>query len=705
MSRTVRILLFGLLAVPAPGVPAQDPAATTVTVETSTAARRKIRLAQEYLKREDWSDAVSLLRRTLDDHAGDLVQVGPGRFLETSSRINRLLVRMPPAALVVYREQVDPQARRWFESGRSENDTAAVSRILAEAYPSRWADDALWWLGERAWQANRPRRAARYWQQLLPPIKPTKPTAPPRWLEPGGRLGFPDSRHPEADVRVRLVLCHCLAGRIDLARIEWTRLKRRLPDARGTLAGRRGNLVALLADWIARPELWNNVSPPDPHITFGVTIDRNGNDADPVDPGAPLWHAGIDQSLAAGPAHLTDRHPVVVDDLLFVANSFGIYAWNLKTGRPAWPANTATDAEASPHLVYPPAPAGPPVRAARRRTGRIVTSLAVAGGRLYARIGSPVTARAAREPRPLDHELVALDVSGGEGRVVLQVNPTVIPVNDSRGRWSFDGAPLVVEDRLFITTRRGHPQAEMGIACLDTDSGQLVWHRRLAAAVTAADQATNIVTHNLLASSNGQLIYSGDTGVVARLDPATGSVAWITAVDPPAGPGPFCSLPDPDSNLVLVRSAHDGLAALDIEDGRTAWTRRLPGRIDHLLAVRNGRAIISGHSLWALDITSGRIAWQRLAREQHQHGHGRGLVASRIVYWPTRERLHILDLASGHPLRQPVRLDVRGCRGGNLLMSPRGLVICGDGQVTVLGLYGGLLPNHQFDKLTGPPRR
>ena len=79
MSRTVRMLLFGLLAVPAPGVPAQDPnTTTTVSVGTSTAARRKIRLAQEYLKREDWSDAVSLLRRTLDDHTGDLVQVGPG---------------------------------------------------------------------------------------------------------------------------------------------------------------------------------------------------------------------------------------------------------------------------------------------------------------------------------------------------------------------------------------------------------------------------------------------------------------------------------------------------------------------------------------------------------------------------------------------------------------------------------------------------
>ena len=704
MNRSARMLLLGLLTIPAPGVLAQGGAAPTVTVETSTTARRKIRLAEVYLERQDWSDAISLLRRTLDDHAGDLVQVSPGRFLETSSRINRLLVRMPPAALAVYREQVDPQARRWFESGRSENDTAVVSRILVEAYPSRWTDDALWWLGEQAWKTNRPRRAARYWQQLLPPARPAdSPTT--RRLEAGGRLGFPDSRHPEADVRTRLVLCHCLAGRLDLARIEWSRLKRRFPDARGTLAGQRGNLVALLADWIARPELWNNLSSPAPHITFGGAIDRNGNDAEPVDPGAPLWHASFDESLAAGPSHLTDRHPVIVDNLLFVASSFGVYGWNLKTGQPAWPADTATGTAASAHLVYPPGPAGPPVRAARQRSGHIVTSLVVAGERLYARVGSPVTAQAAREPRPLHHELVALDISGGEGRVVLQVSPTVIPVNDSRGRWSFDGTPLVLNDRLFVTTRRGHPQAELGIASLDADSGQLAWHRRLASAVTAADQTTNIVTHNLLASSNGQLLYSGDTGVVARLDPATGSVAWITSLDPPTGSGPFCTLADPDSDLLLVRTANDRLSALDFGDGHVAWSRRLPGRIDHLLGIRNGRAIVSGHSLWALNISSGRIAWQRLAREQHQHGLGRGLVASGIVYWPTRERLHLLDLDSGQPLRQPVRLDVRGCRGGNLVLSPRGLVICGENRVTVLGLHGGLLPNHQFDNPASLPRR
>lgn len=698
MNRTVGLLALIISLAPASGPALAQPLTKTktitltVTVETSTAARRKVRLAQEYLRRSDWADAVSLLRRTLDDHSDHLVEVEPGRYLRTSSLVNRLLVDMPPAGLAIYRSQVDPQARRWFEAGTAENDPAAVSRILDEAYASRFADDALWWLGEQAWQANRPRTAARYWRQLVPRSK--TPKNPNR----NRRLGFPDSRHPEPLVRARLVLCHCLCGQLERARLEWTELKRRHPDARGTLAGKRGILVNLLADWLARPELWPRPSAASTHATFGGTTQRNGSETTPIDPGAPLWQTRIDDSLCATVSQHTDRHPVVLDNLLFVADSFGIHAWNLETGLPAWSTDTA------PLPLYPPGPPATPVRAAQPLSGRVATSLSISGGRLYARIGSPVTAAAAREPRPLFHELVALDVANGEGRLVLKVEPDVISLDDARGGWSFDGPPLAIGSRLFVTTRRGHPQAEVGVACLDADSGTQLWHQRLAAVVTNAEQSHNVVTHNLLAASDGRLIYCGDTGVVARLDSATGSVAWISILEPPTGPGLCCSLPDDDSGLVLVRNGTQGLTALDIEDGHTAWSRRLPGGIQYLLAVRDGRAIVSGRSIFALDVHSGRIAWQRLARQQHRFGRGRGLVAQGVVYWPTRELLHLLELDSGQPLRQPVRLDVRACQGGNLLLSQHKLVICGDGQITVLGPFAGLLPKPRFDNSTSPAR-
>ena len=702
MSRLVRPpllgMLLGLLLFPTATVPAQSP---VITVQASATARRKIRLAREYLRRSDWSNAISLLNRVRTDHPDELVEVNPGQFLDTTLLVQHLLVDMPPAGLAIYRDQVDPQARRWFEAGRAAKDPAAVSRVLRDAYASRWADDALWWLGEQAWQANRPQRAARYWRQLLPPSR--VPPGDDQPDTPGSplaiqRLNFPDSQHPGAQVRARLVLCHCLAGQIERARVEWNELKQRHPDARGTLAGRTGTLVSLLSEWLARPEVWPGPAADSDHVTFAGRPERNGIRTAPVDPAAPLWHARIDNSLTAGLSRHTDRHPVVYRNLVFAADSFGLHAWTLDTGQPAW--STATGRTS----LYPPPPVHPPVRATRQRTGRVSTSLTVASGRLYARIGSPVTAATGGEPRRLTHELIALDVADGQGQLVTRFDPDAISSNDTRGGWSFDGAPVVIGDRLYVCTRRGHPRCEIGVVCLDADSGEQHWHRRLASAVTAIDPSANVVTHNLLAISDGRLIYSGDTGVVARLDTASGSTAWITALDPPAGPGPFCCLPDKDSGLLLARSGRQELVALDIQNGQPAWSRQLDGGIEHLLAIQKGRAIVSGNSLWALDVHTGRIEWKRLSQEQHQFGHGRGLVASNIIYWPTRELLHVVDLKSGQPLRQPVRLDVRGCQGGNLLITQHKLVLCGNGQLTVLGRFGGSLSAPRFDNVTNPAR-
>ncbi|MBQ16724.1 MAG: hypothetical protein CMJ65_06320 [Planctomycetaceae bacterium] len=680
VERATLLICLGLLVLP-------DPAAAQlgVTVETSTAARRKLRLVDEYLRREAWAEAVSFLRQTLEQHAGELVEVAAGRYLDTTAQVNRMLVNMPPQALTIYREAVDPQARRWFESGRTNNDPLAVSRLLKNAYASRWTDEALWWLGQAAWQANRPRHAAGYWRQLLP----TDPDVNPIQRS----LRFPDSRHAEADVRARLVLCHCLDGRLDLARAEWVRLKRRNPDARGSLAGRKGRLVELVARWLEQPGLWPAPPAATPHTTFGGSPERNGTTIAALDPAAPLWQARLDDSLSAGRSVHTDRFPVAWGDRLFVADSFGIRGWKLASGQPAWAANnTRTDR----HVLFPSPPYGVPVRAARQRAGRVCTSLCVAGGRLYARIGSAVTAQSAQEPRPLFHELVGLDLEQGEGRLVLQLDTTKLPGDDSRGTWSFDGAPLVIGEKLYVTTRRGHPQAELGVSCFDTASGQVDWHRRLAVAVTRTDETLNVVTHNLLAHVDDHLVYSGDSGVVASLEIASGTIDWVTAFDPPGGPGPFCGLPAPASELILVRTGPESLAAVDLHDGHTVWKRQLPGGVEHLLALREGLAIVSGHSLWALNISTGQLAWHRLAGETHQHGHGRGLVAGTVVYWPTREQLMLLDLRSGRPLRQPVQLDFRGCTGGNLLLSPRGLVVCGGGRLTVLGQFAGHRPDSSF---------
>lgn len=648
-----------------------------VTVETSNAARQKLRLVDEYLANESWDEAVALLQQTLDDHATSLVALSPTRFLNVTGRVNRLLVTLPPAGLAVYRRGIDPRARRWFETGRDERDESSLRRIVREAFASRWCDEALWLLGQRAWEADRPRAAAGYWRQLLP-AEDAGPNS-----RPAGRPRFPGSVHAPAELRARLVLCHCLEGRLDLARDEWNLLKQRHPESRGRIAGEQGVLVDLLEKWLTRPGAWQVAGPPAEHATLGGTPLRNGIDAVPFDPGAALWQIHFDGQHTAARPTATDRFPVVVGDRIFVADSFAVRGFRLDDGQPAWPRDGSTDG-----VLYP-VPSGVPVRAALPRSGRIITSLCASDGRLFARIGSPVTATAAREPRPVFHELVGLDIRTGEGKLTLQIETAALPETGDQPRWSFDGPPVVSAGRLWVATRRGHPQVQLGVACFDTASGKRIWHRQLGAAATDVDESLNVVTHNVLSLADGTLFYSGDLGVTAALDANIGTIRWLHVHTAPEHTGPHACLPDPASGLVFLCTGTASIVALDSADGSPRWQRSLPGGIRHLLGVRGGLLVASGRSLWALRTASGRVAWQRLARQTHQQTSGRGLVTAHVVFWPTRDLLHLLDLATGRPRRQPLRLDIRGCSGGNLLLSKNRLVISANGQLTVLGPFAG----------------
>tara|TARA_B100000029_G_scaffold464152_1_gene497937 strand:- start:1822 stop:3954 length:2133 start_codon:yes stop_codon:yes gene_type:complete len=676
-------------------------AAAGATVTTDPAASQKLRLARAYLAQENWSDAISLLRRTLDDHADDLVESAPGRFQSTSLIINQLLVRLPPAGLAVYRAQVDAQARRWWETGRSQSDRAQVQRVLDRAYASRFGDDALWWLGEQAWHADQPQLALEYWRQLISADS----------NGPQHDLRYPDSQFSEPTVRTRIVLCHLLAGDQSEARREWAVLKRQFPAAEGLVGGEQGVLVELLQKWLTRPTAWHRPGASFTHETLGGTTDRNGRGqptALPIDPGAPIWHAGF-STHNPPPAALqtggqTDLHPAVLGDLLFAADAFRIHAWDLRTGHPAW---SKSGRQHTSTQLYPPPPSGSPVRAARPLSARVVTSLHVDQGRLLARVGSPVTGQAEQEPRPLDHEIVILDITHQEGRLLMHISPRAIPVDSPQTTWSFDGSPLANGNLLFVATRRGHQQVEVGLACFDISSGQLVWHRPLAAAMPLADRSTNVVTHNLLAQTGDSLFYAGDTGVVARVDVRHGSIDWITLLERPNNTGPFLPLVDINSHRILARSSNDTVVALHAGNGTPAWRQQLNGPVRHLLAVRGRYAIVSGYSLYCIDMMSGDIAWQRIARRKRHRGQGRGLVVGETVCFPTTDRLHLFDLRTGQPTRQPVRLDERNCQGGNLALSDHGLLVFSHNRVTLLGHLGGRrdASGNQPEFDTTPPTR
>src|SRR5204863_8781053 len=84
---------------------------------------------------------------------------------------------------------------------------------VRQAFASRYGDDALFLLGDLAWERGELWRARSYWRKLVAPAKPVAPGQLPPVQ------AFPDARTDAAAIRARLVLCSFLSG--NFARGDW----------------------------------------------------------------------------------------------------------------------------------------------------------------------------------------------------------------------------------------------------------------------------------------------------------------------------------------------------------------------------------------------------------------------------------------------------------------------------------------------------
>ncbi len=229
------------------------------------------------------------------------------------------------------------------------------------------------------------------------------------------------------------------------------------------------------------------------------------------------------------------------------------------------------------------------------------------------------------------------------------------------------------------------------VAALDAETGATRWVRFLGEATGAFDvmmgmQFTDDVGNRLLSLDSGTLYYQTNLGSVAALDADTGAIRWL-ATYPHAGAGH--SGENRDLNPAIV---HDGLVlvapddapdlfAFDAATGRLVWHTSLrDGEINHLLGVAHGRLIATGNRVWSFDVKTGQLVRYWPEGGTGFQGFGRGLLAGKYIYWPTRGEILVLDQATGLKAddREPIPLhQAFGATGGNLA--------AGDGYVVVAG--------------------
>lgn len=666
--------------------------APSVQLDTDAAAAKMLGAARDFLGARQWGDAIDLLRQTADQHGDRLVAIEPGRYVNVQMSADILLSSLPPEGLKLYRAKVDPQARRWFDTAKKQRDVDGLERVVRKAFLSSYGDDALLMLGDLAWEQGALARARSHWEKLLPLA------APPEAGELPVVLKYPDSQFTAAEIKARLVLCRLYQGNTPRTQEDLAAFRGAYPDATGRVAGRTGNLATLLEGLVATAQKPAGDMAALDTTTYAGNFERNQVQPRNFDVGAPLWSVRLKENRVErstrhddlpfdprperGPAMLPMRvlsyYPVGWKNVTFYCDETDIYALDTtaaRGGQPAWGTEVS--------IYHLPLEIDHLPQAVRPRAGLPRFTLTVDGGQLYARLG-PAAAPSSRNRgfRHVGNTLVCLGL-GREGDLQWMVKSE--DLESDAGKWTFDGAPVASEGRVYIAMRRCDPQLQLNVACFDSGSGRLLWNRKVCGGVEAIAGDAEEVRHQLLTLAEERLYYGTNLGAVASLDARDGAVRWVATYPRvevetvPAfnkrqqhGPNPCVYH---GGQLFFAPTDSENILAFDAETGILKWSHEVGGKVPQLLGVAKSRLIAAGDFLWALDAETGRVTWRVGRTDPEAATWGRGLLAGDRVYWPRREEICVVEVTSGRVVRQIDLAQQHGLYGGGNLTIAGGLLL------------------------------
>ena len=679
----------------------------SVTLHQDSQVIKTLATAQDHIAEKQWVQAIPVLQQLIESRGDAIAAVEPGRYWNVADYCQLLISNFPPEALATYRERVDPQVRETFEAGRTQLDEQLLRRVINVGLLSSSGDDALWWLGELAFEQGRYVQARSYWELLLPEV--ARPGAADSVSD---LLTYPDSDFDPAEVRARLILCSVFEGDFVRADRERTAFQKLHAEAEGELGGKRGRLGSLLDELRQQASQWSFDRPTSQDVpTFGGDKTRALLAAENVEPLAVRWSATlpvnrfVDERQAFGLQDLAKLtcFPVVWNGIVFVSSSDAVHAFDLQTGQAKWPTETQRDG-----LIFSNVAEAPAELDGKSLIGSAISTLTVEGGRLFARLGAPLT-RKARTQRKAFSQIVGLDVGQRQGELFFDVTSNVLDADETSSEatsWTFEGTPVVEGTRLFVSARRSVPEDEIHVVCFDTESSQIVWRRRVCSTLRNAAENVSLMGQRLLTLADGRVFIETGTGAIAALEAETGKLLWVATYESNqadeeigefGGFGPDTLTPcvlhagvlfaaPPDSNSVF---------ALEAATGRVLWQQRLTDRVRSLLGVTDQKLVVSGRQLWALDVRTGKPSWpqQKIgAIDPQGTSFGRGVLTKDSVYWSLRDEIWRVDVRTGAVVNRFAIQAATGERGGNLLISSGLLLIAQTDRLVAFGAQAGPQP-------------
>lgn len=656
-------------------------------VETDDTALKKLATFSEYAAQQSWDSAISLLQDVAASKPEALIRIAPDHSVSLARYCDILLTQLPPEGLAAYRRGVDAQAEAWLVEADATDDPRLLRNIVDRVFASSSGDEALFWLGERAWEHGEFDLARRYWTQLIPPGTPDA-LSPPLAV-----LRYPDTNLELAAVRARLVFCSIALGESSRARRELDAFVRLHPDAFGRLAGREGRFAEILGEELARAvsngdvrDGWTVLPGLDGSRTPGVSADRAGYLPFTAEFGPATWARSLplsDFATSIGRPALPAReplcfYPVIWRDKVFVANDRNVFGFELKDGQAAWSEN-----DEDPGSIFPPLLQGD-ARPFDTSTFAGVPrhSLTVHGDRLYAKLGPPPTSWPSRELRKAESTLVCLDLNR-EGLLSWSMTAESLGAFDEW--WSFESPPAADGDRLYVIANRSRPQSRLHLLCLDAASGAIFWNRPIGAPLANPPEGLAVMTHRLVTVAAGRLYVQTNLGTVLCFNATDGRPIWSAWYDSrPAKEGSAANAPDRNlpaacvfagGVLITAPADSDSIFAHDAASGLLLWQNVVRGGGREVLGAHDGVLVVSGERLTGLDLFSGQALWTTGFEDPPGYGSGKGLLAGRFAYWPTRVDLLVVDIESGTPVRRVPLVKMYGLSGGGNLAASRSGVL------------------------------
>ena len=254
--------------------------------------------------------------------------------------------------------------------------------------------------------------------------------------------------------------------------------------------------------------------------------------------------------------------------------------------------------------------------------------------------------------------------------------------------------------KVYVAVRRNDPQLQLNVACYDASSARLLWNRKVCGGVEALAGDVDEVRHQLLTLADERLYYCTNLGAVASLDARDGTLHWaatyprfesdnVVAFNRRQIHGPNPCLVH-DGVVYAAPTDGDRILAYDAETGVLRWEQELNGRVQQLLGVGDEHLIVAGDMLWGLDAETGRPRWSDGRGDPEAATWGRGMLAGGLVYWPRREEIRIVEIASGQVRRQIDLAEHHGLiGGGNLSIGDDQLLLAQSDRLVAFSQFGG----------------